>query len=145
MSPASLCGKRVFVVDDEATIADTLGLILREAGFAVSTFYDGQAAFEHAQQENPDIVLSDIEMPKMDGLTLASKLQEQLPQCRVLLISGNATYSSEFLSKWRNSGRPELEILAKPVRPEIIIRKVMAMAVEGAKLTSQLSKTSTQQ
>jgi CheY-like chemotaxis protein len=69
-------------------------------------------------------------MPKMDGLTLAIKLREQLPQCRILLISGNA-YTSEFLSEWRSNGGPELEMLAKPVPPEIIIRKLTAMAVAG--------------
>ena len=67
-------------------------------------------------------------MPRMDGLTLAAKLREQLPQCRVLLISGNATYSS--LTEWREKGGPNLEILAKPVHPEIIIRKLTAMAAE---------------
>lgn len=126
--PASLRVKRVFVVDDEAIIADTLSLILRTAGFTVSTFYDGLSALEFAQQENPDFVLSDIIMPNMDGFTLAVKLREQLPRCRVLLISGNAGYST-LLSEWREHGAPELEILAKPVAPEVIIRKLTDMAI----------------
>lgn len=130
MSPASIREKRVFVVDDEVIIADTLGLILRGAGFTVSTFYDGQAALEHAQQEHPDIVLSDIVMPKMDGFTLAARLREQLPHCRVLLISGNA-YSLNQLSEGEDNGGMELDILAKPVHPEVIIRKLTAMAVTG--------------
>lgn len=130
-TPVSLYGKRVFVVDDEASIADTLGLVLRNVGFTVHTFYDGLAAFEHAQQEKPDIVLSDVVMPKMDGFALAIKLREQLPHCRILLISGNA-YTPEFLSEWRNNGGPKLEILAKPVHPQIIIRKLTAMAFEGS-------------
>jgi CheY-like chemotaxis protein len=122
------CGKRVFVVDDEANIADTLTLILRAAGFTVNTFYDGLTALEHAQHENPDFVLSDIIMPKMDGFTLAAKLREQLPRCRVLLISGNAGYST-LLSERQDYGVPELEILAKPVNPRIIIRKLTDMAI----------------
>jgi CheY-like chemotaxis protein len=124
-------GKRVFVVDDEANIADTLSLILRGAGFTVHTFYDGLTALEHAQRENPDFVLSDIVMPKMDGITLAAKLREQQPRCRVLLISGNAGCST-LLSQWRDQGGPELEILAKPVGPQIIIRKLTAMAAADA-------------
>src|ERR1700694_2451291 len=97
-TPVSLREMRVFVVDDEVNIADTLSLILRGAGFTVHTFYDGLAALEHAQQEHPDIVVSDVIMPKMDGFTLATRLREQLPLCRVLLISGNA-YSSNLLSE----------------------------------------------
>jgi DNA-binding NtrC family response regulator len=124
--PVPLCGKRVFVVDDEANIADTLSLILRGVGFTVRTFYDGLTALEHAQHETPDFVISDIIMPKMDGFSLAVKLREQLPHCRVLLISGNAGYST-LLSEWRDHGGPELEILAKPVGPQFIICKLTAM------------------
>jgi CheY-like chemotaxis protein len=127
-TPAFLLAKRVFVVDDEANIADTLSLILRRVGFTVHTFYDGQAALEHARRETPDIVLSDIVMPKMDGLELASKLWEQFPLCRILLVSGNACYSA-LLSKQENENSLELAILAKPVHPDIIIRKLTAMAV----------------
>ncbi len=120
---------KVFVVDDEVLIADTLGLILRREGFSVHTFYDGLAAFEFAQHEAPDIILSDVVMPGMDGFILASKILQQFPRCQILLISGNA-YSTELLSNWRNSGQPELEILAKPIHPEIIISKVKAMALK---------------
>jgi hypothetical protein len=69
-------------------------------------------------------------MPKMDGLTLAAKLWEQLPQCRVLLISGNAGFS-DLISDWKDNGGPELEILAKPVPPEVIIRKLTDLAGVG--------------
>jgi CheY-like chemotaxis protein len=127
-TPAFLLAKRVFVVDDEANIADTLSLILRRVGFTVHTFYDGQTALEHAQRETPDIVLSDIVMPKMDGLELASKLREQFPHCRILLVSANACYSA-LLSKQESENSLELAILAKPVHPDIIIRKLTAMAV----------------
>ncbi len=123
---------RVFVVDDEPILADTLGLILRSVGFIVSTFYNGQDASERAQEEAPDIVLSDIVMPNMNGITLASKLHEKLPRCRIVLISGNATYFSNQISELNNNGWPELELLAKPVPPEIIIRKLKAMAVASA-------------
>jgi CheY-like chemotaxis protein len=138
-TPAFLLTKRVFVVDDEANIADTLSLILRRVGFTVRTFYDGQAALEHAQRETPDIVLSDIVMPKMDGLELASKVREQFPHCRILLISGNACYSA-LLSKRENANGHELAILAKPVHPDIIIRKLTAMAVAADATDSRPSE-----
>lgn len=127
-TPVSFREKLVFVVDDEANIADTLSLILRRAGFMVRTFYDGLAALEHSKLEPPDLVVSDVVMPKMDGLTLATRLREQLPHCRTLLISGNA-YSSDLLSEWQERGGLNAEILAKPVSPKIIIRKLTAMAM----------------
>ncbi len=123
---------RVFVVDDEPNLADTLALILSNEGFLVSTFYNAQDANERAQQEAPDIVLSDIHMPNMDGITLASKLHEKLPRCRIVLISGNATNFSTQVSELNDNGWPELELLSKPVPPEIIIRKLTAMAAGNA-------------
>ena len=103
-------GTRVFVVDDEVAIADTLSIILRAAGFTVHTFYNGLDALEYAQQENPHIVVSDVIMPEMDGIALAVKLREQFPHCQVLLISGNAS-SAPLLSVWRDKGAPNLEII----------------------------------
>ncbi len=126
-TPASLSKKVVFVVDDEQAIADTLSLILRAAGYSVRTFYDGLSALEHAQEEIPDIVLSDVIMPKMNGIVLARKLREQLPNCRILLISGNA-YSATLLAEWQDHGGPELEILPKPCSPQAIIRKLSTIA-----------------
>lgn len=125
--PFSVHGKSVFVVDDEPNLADTLSLILRRAGFTVQTFYDGLTALEHAQQEPPDIVFSDVAMPRMDGVTLAAQLHKHFPHCRILLASGNAGLSSMF-SEWQNRIGSEVEILAKPVHPEVIIRKLTALA-----------------
>jgi CheY-like chemotaxis protein len=93
----------------------------------VCTFYDGLSALEHAQEEIPDIVLSDVIMPKMNGIVLARKLREQLPNCRILLISGN-TYSATLLAEWQDQGGPELEILPKPVSPQTILRKLSTIA-----------------
>ncbi len=120
-------GKRVFVVDDEVAIADTLSVILRGAGFTVHTFYNGLDALEYAQQEQPHIVVSDVIMPKMDGIALAVKLREQFPQCQVLLTSGNA-YSATLLSEWQDKGAPNLEIIPKPFSPQILISRLTAMA-----------------
>jgi CheY-like chemotaxis protein len=120
-------GARVFVVDDEVSIADTLSIILRGAGFTVHTFYNGLDALEYAQQEGPYIEVSDVIMPKMDGIAFAIKLREQFPHCRVLLISGNA-YSAPLLSEWRDKGAPNLEIIPKPFSPQMLISRLTAMA-----------------
>lgn len=138
-TPVSLAGKLVYVVDDEVCIADSLSLILSHAGFVVHTFYDAPTAFEHAQAEKPDIVLSDVMMPKMDGFTLATKVREQNPHCIVLLISGNAC-TPGLLSEW--PGGTAWEILPKPISPRLIIRKIEAMytAKQDANETSPCSK-----
>jgi CheY-like chemotaxis protein len=125
----SVHGKCVFVVDDEPDLANLLSIILQHVGFIVHTFYDGLSAFEHAQQEPPDVVISDVVMPRMDGITLASKLREHFPHCGILLASGNGDFA-EQLSVWQERVGPEVEILAKPVRSAVIIRKLTALATQ---------------
>jgi len=65
-------------------------------------------------------------MPKMDGFTLASKLREQFPHCRIRLISGNA-YCLDAVQK---NGSPKIEALAKPIHPAILIGRIKALAEE---------------
>src|SRR6266542_950517 len=80
----------VFVVDDEEHIANTCSLILQAAGCQVYTFYDGADVLSHAPTIVPDVVVTDFEMPKMNGLALAAWLREHYPQCRVVMITGHA-------------------------------------------------------
>ncbi len=81
--------KKVFVVDDDKQIADALTVVLREAKFEVETFYDAHSALLRASDYLPDILVSDIDMPEMNGVALAGALQRQNPDCKVILISGN--------------------------------------------------------
>jgi two-component system, OmpR family, response regulator ChvI len=70
------------VVDDEESIRQTVGLALRREGFEVSTWDDGQAAWEAFRERLPDLVVLDILMPRMDGLELCRRLRglsETLP------------------------------------------------------------------
>ena len=80
----------VLVVDDEIAIADTLAIILSKNGFAAITAYDGKSALEIARVIPPDLLLSDVAMPEMTGVELAITLHEQIPDCRVLLFSGQS-------------------------------------------------------
>ena len=87
-------GLKVFVVDDEEQIAEILSDLLREAQFDVETFHDGRSALMRAGDCLPDILVSDISMPEMDGIALAEALRERNPNCRVILISGNPKWKT---------------------------------------------------
>jgi DNA-binding response OmpR family regulator len=82
---------RIFVVDDEHCIADTLAVILRNAGYEASAFYDAQSALEQAASRSPDLVISDVMMPGMNGVEMAVLMRERYPECKVLLFSGMAS------------------------------------------------------
>jgi DNA-binding response OmpR family regulator len=93
-SAGSLKKRRVFVVDDEGQIADLLSLFLRDAGFDVDTFQDGHSCLIKAQDSQPDVVVTDVSMPGMDGIALAKILRTQCPNCKVILISGNPEWKT---------------------------------------------------
>lgn len=119
----SLDGKKhVLVVDDERPIADTLALILRNAGYDASAFYDPLKALLHSQSICPDLVISDVMMPAMTGIEMAVQIQEHCARAKILLFSGMAI-SHDLLAEARRSGH-NFELLSKPVHPTDLLAKL---------------------
>jgi len=116
--PAQQNLNRVLVVDDERIIADSLALILRGRGFDSRAAYSGEEAAEIAVTWQPDAVISDVVMGKMDGVALAMYLAQILPRCKVLLISGNPA-TEQLIDASKDSGY-EFPILPKPLHPDNI-------------------------
>jgi DNA-binding response OmpR family regulator len=112
----------ILVVDDEKRIADTLTLILRSKGYAVATAYDGVQAYESCRNVTPRLVISDVVMPKMNGIELAIKVRSEMPPCSVLLFSGQAA-TADMLQDASARGF-DFELLAKPVHPDDLVNKV---------------------
>lgn len=111
---------RVLVVDDETLIADTLVQILNRNGFHAAAVYSGAAAIEWVREEKPDLVLSDVMMPNIDGVEAAITIRELSPRTRIVLISGQAA-TLEILSRARARGH-DFELLPKPIHPSQLIR-----------------------
>ncbi len=68
--------KRIFIVEDERRIARFLQIELEHEGFETATESNGKRAFERIIQENYDLVLLDIMLPEMDGITICQKVRE---------------------------------------------------------------------
>jgi len=117
--------KRVLVVDDETLIADTLTEILNHSGFETITAYTAEDAIQLAQGFPPDILMSDVLMPKTNGIELAIAIREVHPTTKILLFSGQPA-TGAILQNAREQGH-EFEILGKPVLPEQLIAKLKAM------------------
>ncbi len=116
---------RVLVADDECVIADTLAVILNQTGFETAVVYDGHAAVEMARRWKPDLLLSDVMMPTMNGIDAAIQIRTMIPECRVLLFSGQAV-TAEMLSDARLRGH-HFEILEKPVHPADLIARLRTL------------------
>jgi len=113
---------RVLVADDEQVIANTLAIILNQAGFEAMAVFSGEKAIEALDTFRPDMLISDVIMTGMTGIEAAIITREKLPKCKILLFSGQAA-TADLLEKARTQGH-EFEILAKPVHPTDLLAKL---------------------
>ena len=77
---------RVLVVEDEAAIAELLREMLEEEGYEVALAGDGQAALGQVMEARPDLVLSDVMMPVLDGRALCRILQANSAFCSIPIV-----------------------------------------------------------
>jgi two-component system OmpR family response regulator len=80
--------RRVLLVDDEASIVDLFGMILRNAGYFVRTALNGVAGLSLFQSSSWDLVITDRQMPQMDGERLAQEIKGIAPKTPLILITG---------------------------------------------------------
>jgi CheY-like chemotaxis protein len=119
---ADLLGPFIVVVDDEKRIADTLALILDSEGYSAEAAYEGASALEICRQKVPDLILSDVVMPGMNGIELAIAVRQQFPDCYILLFSCQAD-TAEILEDAKRRGY-DFELLAKPLHPEELLTRI---------------------
>jgi len=81
---------RVLVVDDDSHTRDILDRFLSERGLEVESANDGEEALRFIESYEPDIVLLDIRMPRMDGIECLARIVEDDLECGVIMISGEA-------------------------------------------------------
>lgn len=113
---------RVLIVDDERLIADSLAQILRARGHAVRVAYDGAEAIAAAQLECPEIMLSDVVMPRVNGVQAAIAVRGLCPDARIILFSGQAM-TTDLLKEARAAGH-DFEVWAKPLHPRDLLSKL---------------------
>ncbi len=85
---------KILIADDEAAITTGLSAILQDAGYDVDVVSDGQKALDALSAERYGVVLADLKMPRLDGLTLLSELQQRAIPTECIIITGQATVDS---------------------------------------------------
>lgn len=134
--------QRIFVVDDEQVIAWSLAMILRREGFNATCFSHPIEALEASDIDIPQLLITDVVMPRLSGIDLAIQVTHHHPGCKVLLLSGQAT-SVDLIDDARAHGHP-FQLVAKPVHPADLIRtirSVMAGEPPANPLLEQLPAT----
>jgi two-component system, OmpR family, response regulator len=86
-SDAGGAGIRVLVVDDEPSIADTIETALRYEGFEVATAPDGRAAFGLVTDFRPDLIVLDVMLPDVDGISIARRLRSDGVEIPILFVT----------------------------------------------------------
>ncbi len=113
----------VLVVDDEPLIVAGLAAILDREGFTVLTAFDAHSALKLVQKASPDLLISDVNMPGMDGIELAVRLTAALPALKVLLFSADfATLKVNF----KHGEGHHFSLVSKPVPPQQMLDRVRA-------------------
>jgi CheY-like chemotaxis protein len=113
---------KVLVVDDQRLIADTISEILEDAGYHAVAAYDGWSALEAAAKLQPDYLLCDVLMPRMNGVQLAITIRKTYPAAKILLFTGQAGVS-EILLEGKKQGY-EFDLVPKPIHPLKLIERL---------------------
>jgi len=124
---------RVLVVEDEAYVRDSLLEILRARGFDVSAAASVDEALERLARAPVDAVLSDLKMPKQDGLELVRRMQALSPDVPVLILTGHGTVASAV--ECLRAGATDY--ILKPVEPDAL-ELSLGRALEGRALRREV-------
>ena len=114
---------RILVIEDEKKIADFIKRGLKEEGYAVDSAYDGEKGLFMAKTNEYDLILLDLMLPKMDGLTVCKKLREEKNPAPVIMLTAKDAVKDKVAGL--DSGADDY--LAKPFAFEELLARVRAI------------------
>jgi diguanylate cyclase len=124
---------RILIAEDEPFLRKSLQLMLEMEGFEVVAAANGLEAFEHACDTRPDLVISDVMMPELDGFGLVKALRERPSTATVSIIMLSAKAEREDIRTGMNFGADDY--LIKPCSREELLETIQARLARNAKLT----------
>ena len=124
---------RILVVDDEKEIREFLSKALtRIAGFHVEMAEDGEEALRKIDQDKLDLILTDLRMPKMDGLNLITEIAKTKPEILTILMTGHGTVDSALEAMKRGAS----DYLTKPINLDELVLRVQKVLEEKQRFVS---------
>ena len=120
----------VLVVEDEPLLRERLIGLTVELGFVVSSAGDGQAALESARRQPPDLVVTDLQMPRMDGRTLIMRLREQpeMSEAPIMVVTANDARETKIALFQAGAD----DFITKPVDPDEYQARLRSLARKSA-------------
>ena len=105
--------KKILIADDEPHIIRIIRLALERAGYQIDSAPNGEAALEKIHQQHPDILITDIQMPRMTGEELCKKINNEISERKFLIVV--STSRTEIEHREWSQEIPNLMFLEKPV------------------------------
>ena len=120
LKPSRLPVSRILLAEDDDSLRGFLERALTRAGHDVTAFDNGESAFERLQHEPFTLLLTDIVMPKMDGIELAKRAAELDPELKIMFITGFAavTLNADM------GGARDARVLSKPFHLKDLVQEV---------------------
>ena len=116
---------KVLIVDDEKDILEFLSYNLEKEGFIVHTALNGKSAIEKAKKHKPDLIILDVMMPEMDGITTCQEIRS-IPEISNTLILFLTARSEEY-SELAGFDAGADDYVAKPIKPKLLISRIKAL------------------
>jgi DNA-binding response OmpR family regulator len=115
---------KILIVDDDALLQKMYQSRFMSGGFTVITAGDGEAGFQLALQEHPDLILLDVDMPKMDGVTMLQQVRLDAWGKTVPIIMLTNLDTDDAILKGIVANKPSYYLLKDQVSPEEVFEKV---------------------
>jgi len=125
---------KILLVDDEKDILEFLSYNLEKASFNVRTALNGKIAIEEAQKFKPDLIILDVMMPEMDGITTCSEIRKISDLDDVLILF--LTARSEEYSELAGFAAGADDYVTKPIKPRLLISRINALLKRNKKKDS---------
>lgn len=122
-------GRRILVAEDEALAAMAIEDELLREGYEVTLAPDGHAALQAAQQAMPDLLLTDLRMPRLDGAGLIRALRAASPSLPVVVMTGYAPAGGA--EAFRDLGEGPVVLFTKPLDMDALLAELRRLLAGG--------------
>lgn len=120
--------RKILIVDDESELVEMVKMRLEATGYKVITAYDGLEGLKKAREENPDLILLDLMLPRMDGYKVCRtlKFDEKYKHIFIIMFTARAQDSDEKMGKEVGADA----YLTKPFEPQKLVSKIKELLGE---------------
>ena len=122
---------KILLVDDEKDILEFLSYNLKKESFQVRTAINGELAIEEAREFKPDLIILDVMMPEMDGITACAEIRKIADLKDVLILF--LTARSEEYSELAGFDAGADDYVTKPIKPKLLISRIKALLKRNKK------------